>query len=154
MAIIIYRIGDESMLDEIRPLWEALNRHHHQSSENFKTYFEKNSFETRRMYLLKKAQNGQLRIEIAVDRETSRNVGVCISRIEFSGNAEIESIYVLEKYRGLGLGQKLFRNAIDWMDEKGVHTKTVSVAAGNEQALTFYERFGFYPKRIQLEQRK
>lgn len=44
--------------------------------------------------------------------------------------------------------------AITWMDEMGAHTKTVSVAVGNEKAFSFYERFGFYPRKTLLEQIK
>lgn len=61
----------------------------------------------RKKSLLKKAQNGQLRIEIAVDQETAQNVGYSISRVEFSGAAEMESLYIREPYRGLGLGETL-----------------------------------------------
>ncbi|PKM75320.1 MAG: N-acetyltransferase [Firmicutes bacterium HGW-Firmicutes-17] len=154
MTTIIYRCGDESMLDEIQELWEALNQLHHQAAVNFKSHYEKFTFEMRKNNLLLKAKNGQIRIEIAVDQETAKNVGYCISRIEFSGDAEMESLYVLETYRGMGLGEKLLSNAIAWMDEMGVHTKTVSVAVGNEKAFGFYERFGFYPRKTLLEQIK
>lgn len=68
--------------------------------------------------------------------------------------AEMESLYVRENYRGLGLGETLLSNAIAWMDEMGAHTKTVSVAVGNEKAFGFYEHFGFYPRKTQLEQIK
>lgn len=57
-------------------------------------------------------------------------------------------------YRGWGLGEKLLSNAIAWMDEMGAHTKTVSVAVGNETAFRFYERFGFYPRKTVMEQIK
>lgn len=154
MTTIIYRCGDELMLDEIQELWEALNQHHHQAAVNFKSHYEKFTFEMRKKNLLLKAKNGQIRIEIAVDQETAKNVGYCISRIEFSGDAEMESLYVLETYRGMGLGEKLLSNAIAWMDQMGAHTKTVSVAVGNEKAFGFYERFGFYPRKTLLEQIK
>jgi len=154
MATIIYRNGDEAMLDEIRELWEALNQHHGHISENFKSHYENFPFESRKRNLLLKAKNGRLRIEMAVDQENMKNVGYCISRIEFSGDAEMESLYVEENYRGLGIGELLLSNAINWMDEMGAHTKTVSVAVGNEKAFGFYQRFGFYPRKTQLEQIK
>jgi len=154
MATIIYRNGDEAMLDEIRELWEALNQHHSHVSENFKSHYENFPFESRKRTLLLKAKNGRLRIEMAVDQENMKNVGYCISRIEFSGDAEMESLYVEENYRGLGIGELLLSNAINWMDEMGAHTKTVSVAVGNEKAFGFYQRFGFYPRKTQLEQIK
>lgn len=154
LTTIIYRSGDESLLDEIQELWEALNQHHRDAAVNFKTHYDKFTFEMRKIKLLQKAKNGQMRIEIAIDQETARNVGYCISQIECSGDAEMESLYVLENYRGLGLGEKLLSNALAWMDEMGAHTKTVTVAVGNEKAFSFYERFGFYPRKTVLEQLK
>jgi len=142
------------LLDDIQELWEALNRYHRDAAANFKSHYENFTFEMRKKNLLKKAQNGQLRIEIAVDQETAQNVGYCISRVEFSGDAEMESLYVHEIYRGLGLGETLLSNAITWMDEMGAHTKSVSVAVGNEKAFSFYARFGFHPRKTLLEQIK
>ncbi|MEL7662354.1 GNAT family N-acetyltransferase [Acetobacterium wieringae] len=151
---ITYRSGDESLLDDIKELWEALNRHHRDAAVNFKAHYEAFTFAMRKKNLLTKAQNGRLRIEIAVDPKTARNVGYCISRVEISGDAEMESLYVQDDYRGLGLGETLLGNAIAWMDEMGAHTKSVSVAVGNEKAFSFYERFGFYPRKTLLEQIK
>ncbi|MDK2940834.1 MAG: hypothetical protein PWP56_347 [Acetobacterium sp.] len=54
--------------------------------------YEKFTFEMRKIKLLEKAKNGLMQIEIAIDQETVRNVGYCISRIEFSGDAEMESL--------------------------------------------------------------
>ncbi|MDD3308104.1 MAG: GNAT family N-acetyltransferase, partial [Acetobacterium sp.] len=116
---IIYRSGDESLLDDIRELWEALNQHHRDAAVNFKSHYEKFTFEMRKIKLLEKAKNGQMQIEIAIDQETARNVGYCISRVEFFGDAEMESLYVLENYRGLGIGEKLLSNALVWMDAMG-----------------------------------
>ncbi|KNZ40565.1 GNAT family N-acetyltransferase [Acetobacterium bakii] len=149
---IIYRSGDESLLDDIQALWEALNLNHRDAAVIFKSHYENFTFEMRKKNLLQKAKNGQMRIEIAVDQETAQNVGYCISRVEFSGDAEMESLYVQDDYRGLGLGAALLSNAIAWMDEMGAHTKTVSVAGGNEKVFSFYARFGFYPRKTLLEQ--
>ncbi|MDK2941609.1 MAG: hypothetical protein PWP56_1122 [Acetobacterium sp.] len=152
ITAITYRSGDESLLDDIQELWEALNWHHRDAAANFKSHYEAFTFEMRKKNLLQKAKNGQLRIEIAVDQKTAQNVGYCISRVEFSGDVEMESLYVQDDYRGLGLGETLLSNAIAWMDEMGAHTKTVAV--GNEKAFSFYERFGFYPRKTLLEQIK
>ena len=44
------------------------------------------------------------------------------------------------------------KKALAWMDEKGAVKKVVAVAAGNEQAFNFYERYGFVPRKTVLEQ--
>jgi hypothetical protein len=76
---IIHRSGDESLLDGIQALCEALNQHHQQAAVNFKSHYENFTFEMRKKNLLQKAKNGQMRIEIAVDQETAQNVGYCSS---------------------------------------------------------------------------
>ena len=44
-------------------------------------------------------------------------------------------------------------SALVWLEQHSVKTKRISVAVGNEQVLQFfYEKFGFLPKAIFLEQ--
>ena len=38
------------------------------------------------------------------------------------------------------------------MDEMAVENKILIVAAGNEEVFAFYERYGFHPRSIVLEQ--
>ncbi len=40
------------------------------------------------------------------------------------------------------------------MDKKGAESKIVEVAAGNEQAFSFYRQFGFVPRETVLKQVK
>ena len=65
---------------------------------------------------------------------------------------EIDSLYVDATYRGMGVGEGLMRRALNWLKGKPVNTRKLLVAAGNEEVLAFYARFGFYPKHILLEQ--
>jgi GNAT superfamily N-acetyltransferase len=77
-----------------------------------------------------------------------------VSSIDANKVGGIESLFVEESYRGLGIGDALIKSALFWMDEKGAETKMVSVAAGNEEAFRFYARYGFRPRRTVLEQIK
>jgi hypothetical protein len=43
--------------------------------------------------------------------------------------------------------------ALDWMDKKGVKAKKIVVAVGNEDLLSFYERYNFFPRHLILEQK-
>ncbi|MPN24807.1 hypothetical protein SDC9_172209 [bioreactor metagenome] len=43
-------------------------------------------------------------------------------------------------------------SALQWLADNKVKTKIIGVAEGNEKVLEFYERHGFYKRRIILEQ--
>ena len=112
------------------------------------------SFDTRKADLLKQAQNKHMRVVIAFDDEVQNRVGHCKSSVDKENTGEIDSIFVLQGYRGLGIGEQLMQKGLQWMDEMGAEKIVVNVAAGNEQAFGFYERYGFYPRRTMLEQIK
>ena len=73
---INYFHGDETLLDQIKPLWEALNEHHLQHSSNFKEHYDRMTFEKRKTDLLKKAALGKMRVDLATDKAAGQNVGV------------------------------------------------------------------------------
>ncbi len=151
---IKYVSGDETLLDKIEQLWLGLNQQHLESSPDFKSYYQKLTFENRKAFLLQKSQNGALYVELAEDESAGRFVGYCVSSLDKNRVGGIESLYVEAAYRGLGIGDALIKSSLAWMDIKGAETKLVSVAAGNEEAFKFYARYGFRPRRTVLEQIK
>jgi ribosomal protein S18 acetylase RimI-like enzyme len=148
-----YTSGNQTMLDDIGALWEKLNLHHLDCSENFKDHFRAMTFERRKAELLQKTRHGELRVDMALD-ETGQPIGYCVSSIDKAKTGEIESIYIEKDYRRLGIGDTLMKNALSWMDEKGAEKKTVVVCVGNEQAFGFYVKYGFAPRKTLLEQPK
>jgi ribosomal protein S18 acetylase RimI-like enzyme len=140
------------VLDTIALLWDALNQHHLRLSKDFKQHYSELTFEKRKDDLLHKAANAELRIDVAVDEASGQNVGYCVSSFDKSKIGEIESIFVNENYRGLGIGDALMKKALAWMDGKCAEKKVVAVAAGNEQAIGFYGRYGFVHRKTVLEQ--
>ena len=150
--IIKYVDGDETLLDQIRPLWEALNRHHLALSMIFKQYYLDMTFQKRKTDLIKKAALGEMRVDIAVDDVSGQNIGYCISSLTEEKIGEVQSIYVSEPYRSLGIGDALMKKALGWLDEKGAVEKFVEVGAGNEQTLGFYSRYDFLPRKTMLKQ--
>ena len=149
---IRYILGDENLLDDIRELWEALNKHHREKSLYFKEFYNKFSFDTRKADLLKHAQKNHIRVVISFDEEVQMSVGYCISSLDNDNTGELESIFVLPGHRGFGIGEELMQKGLQWMDEMGAVKKVVNVAAGNEQAFGFYKKYGFYPRKTTLEQ--
>lgn len=148
---VLYESGGIELLDKIRPLWEQLNQHHATVSTHFSGDFHAKNFAGRKKTLLEKYADGKLRIDIAHSQE--HPVGYLISAIRMDGVGEIESIYIEENYRRQAIGDRLMRQAMEWLDTMDIQTKLIDVAVGNERALKFYARFGFYPRVVTLKQK-
>lgn len=134
-------------LEEIRPLWEALNQLHHDRSENFSSHFKGFTFEDRTHELMKKTELG---LFAAGPEKGQGYSGYCIAFVE-NGTGEIDSIYIAPDCQGKGLGQLLMDRALDWLDQWGCAKTRISVAQGNEQALAFYDQWGFKQRFVVLE---
>lgn len=145
---------DSSQIDSIKPLWEKLRDHHRELSHYFQERYAEFTFQERKEELLKKSENGILKIDTAYDKAAEQFIGYCISSISEEQIGEVDSIYLDKKYRFLNIGDTLMKRSLDWMDQKGVKTKKIMVAAGNEDTIAFYSRYRFYPKHIILEQVK
>nr|WP_319373830.1 GNAT family N-acetyltransferase [uncultured Methanobacterium sp.] len=152
MEDIIFIEADARGLDLIQPLWEKLNQYHRQQKSDFQEHYENFTFPERSETLLKKSIGGEMHIGLLKDNESEIMLAYCITTISPEREGEIDSIYVLEKYRGRGFGDKLIKRSLEWMDEKGVKKKTVRVSASNQKAVSFYERYGFRPRSLMLEQ--
>jgi len=65
--------------------------------------------------------------------------------------AKMESFFVLEKYRGQGIGTKLNNAFNKWCKENNVKLIKVVVTAQNEAATRFYRKAGFKDYELTLE---
>ena len=77
------------------------------------------------------------------DGDTGNYVGYCLSSIE-NNLGEVESIYIENQYRKFGLGGKLIEKSLDWFKFNGITNIGINVVYGNDEALLFYERYGFH----------
>ncbi len=141
-------------LDIIEPLWEKIKKHHQSISPNFSEKYQESDFKTRKMELMAKSSGGKLRLELAEDISQEKYIGYCISSISSQGQGEIDSIFVEEDYRSLGIGHELVKRALHWMESECVEDLKIVVAVGNEELLPFYQSFGFYPRHMILENKK
>lgn len=151
---IKYITGTESLLDEVKVMWEALNQYMEKHSTYFGDHFRAMTFQKRKIDLLKKATRGKIRVDVAVDKTTDQGVGYLVSSINWEKTGEIDSIFVYESYRGMGIGDALMQKALAWIDQHGATNKVVEVTVGNEQVFRFYCRYGFLPRKTLLEQLK
>jgi diamine N-acetyltransferase len=154
MAKIRYVHGDDKMLNDVRGMWEALNLYHCERSAHFKKHYLEMTFQKRKYQLKKKTVLGAMSVDIAVDESTGQSIGYIISSVNSEKTGEIESVYVEESYRRMGIGSELMKTALAWMDEKCAITKQVEVSVGNESAWAFYGQFGFLPRKTLLKQVK
>ncbi len=148
-------IGGADLLPRIEPLWCELRDLHSSKSAHFSDRAMDMEFESRRLDLLEKSVGGHILVQIMClnGESETKDVGYCISTVGLNGIAEIDSIYVAEGYRNNGLGGKLIKGAMEWIDEHDIKEVRSSVEWGNEDVLPFYKRYGLYPKSIVLLRR-
>lgn len=139
---------DRENYHEIKGLWDGLNAFHGEVAENFKDHFATLTFEKRMQAIFRKEHCA---IFAAADN-AGYTGGYCIASVE-KGRGEVDSLFVDPACRKRGVGAKLIRAALDWLDGKGCAEIYLFVSEGNESVLEYYERFGFY-KRFDLLQRK
>lgn len=58
-------------------------------------------------------------------------------------NAEILNLFVIEKYRGLGIGKLLLNKVIEVCVFEGIQMLTLEVRKSNKYAIKMYEDLGF-----------
>jgi len=151
MGEIEYSFTDEQGLEEIESLWFELNEHHRIYSQFFSASYPQNTFSQRKKKLLEKSADGALRIDLARDKDTGELVGYSVGTISKDNKGELDSIFVEEYYRRSGIGDYLVKQAMSWMRGKSVNRIVVEIIVGNEDALRFYGRYGFYPRSSILE---
>jgi len=128
---------DNAEIDKISDLWRELNSLHYELSANFKSHFAAMDFEKRK-------ESIQLNQKLAVFAapQAGEYVGYCICSVN-NLVGEIDSLFVKERSRSSGLGSALTRTALQWLNENNCEKINISVAEGNRQVLSFYEKFGF-----------
>ena len=153
MANIEYSASGPESLDEIKPLWEILNRYISTISPHFGDIVLLRTFEARKGELQEKGLRGALRVDLARDVSTGQVIGYAVTTLSEADAGEIDSIFVQEAYRRTGVGKRLMKRALAWLDENQARTKTIVVSTGNEHVHEFYRQFGFYPRATKLMQK-
>ncbi len=66
-----------------------------------------------------------------------------ISNLSFEEAAELEKMYVLPKYKGLGIGKKALNEIVKITQERGKKILFLDVLDTNKKAIAFYKNLGF-----------
>lgn len=143
--------GGRELLDLVQPLWEKLNKYHESNSNYFSDKFVKLEYEVRKSKFIR-SENLEIKVDLIKDKEKAMYIAYCISTINKKLIGEIDSLFIEKEYRMYGLGDKLMNRALKWLNSNQVKTKIIGVAEGNENVLEFYKKYGFYKRRIILEQ--
>jgi diamine N-acetyltransferase len=139
-------------LDLVEPLWERFNEHHRVHSRYFSRKYKSFTFRDRKQALFNKCEDCGIHVAMALDKVTGKGVGFCISSLSRYGDGEVEYLFIEEAYRMRGIGERLLKKAMRWLNARRAVIKKVAVEAGNEEVLPFYTRYGFLPRFIILEQ--
>ncbi|MBN2223888.1 MAG: GNAT family N-acetyltransferase [Deltaproteobacteria bacterium] len=141
--MITYKTLRYDKIASIKPLWEALNRLHHEKAAEFKEYFGKRTFEQR---IEKFRSLPEDRLFVGTAEDSGVIIGYVVATVSGDGTGEIDSIFVSGDYRTHGVGRALMDQALGWLSGAGGLRFCVGVAEGNEEVFGFYRRFGFYSR--------
>jgi len=130
-------------IELMKPLWELLNSIHLDKSINFKRKYEEFTFDKRIQSIYEKSQKGKIKLDMLLNSDNGIYIGYCLSSIEDNAG-EIESIYVGSQYRKYGLGDKLMKSTLSWFKSNAITNIKINVVYANDEAVPFYERYGFY----------
>ena len=67
---------------------------------------------------------------------------------------EIDSMFILESYRRLGIGRKFLLRCMEWFGKNGAQKVIAVVAVGNEEVCEFYGLAGFLPLAVLLQRKE
>jgi ribosomal protein S18 acetylase RimI-like enzyme len=144
---------DPDALDELEPVWAALGEHHGTISPAHLPPMRAraDSWARRRAAYAEWLAGGGFGFVAGDDGIVAGYVMVRLDDLasvswQIDGRtAEIETLAVLPEHRGRGVGKALLDAARGMARERGATHATLSVVAGNEDALRFYEREGLRP---------
>ncbi|MDQ4072323.1 MAG: GNAT family N-acetyltransferase [Actinomycetota bacterium] len=152
-AITIVRAGLERV-DDLEPLWGALQVHHAELAPTLKGARARSAEEAwtlrRRKYLTALAEPDAF---VIIAEQAARAVGYAVVTVGEGPSgwdlgervAEVETLAVLPEARGRGVGTRLMDAVEAELPRLGIAMFGVLVIAANEEAMRFYEERGLTP---------
>ena len=124
-------------VESIKPLWELLNKTHHDNSTHWQSYFKEFTF-AKRIAPIKRLN----RASVFIAKSSDDLVGYCIVSSK-DRVGEIDSIYIKSTYRKSGIGKQLIQSAEKWFQQNGISEIKVAIVEGNDSVFPFYEQLGY-----------
>ena len=156
------RGGSAADLDLLGPLWVAVHHQHAQSMPQLAPYVsDDETWRVRRVLYQEVLAKTDTLLLLAFVDETVVGYGLAhvlpvdetwIPDTWETGSriGEIESLSVLPKYRGSGLGSELLNRLEQHLDAIGVTDLILGALPGNTDAIRLYERRGYQPTWLYL----
>ena len=141
------RSGGIELIDSVGPLWERLKAHHLEIDTVYPDSIRKADFEKRKEELM---QRDHHLVELAIPAGSDLAVGYCLTSVNERNVGELDSIFVDEPFRGCGIGKRLVRQSLEWMDAMNVGAKKVYVLEVNQEAVELYKEFGFKVRLLEM----
>ena len=147
-------IAGEEVLDELRPLWLALVRHHASvAPEEGPPRSDDEAWRRRRALYGEWIGEEDAFVAVARDGRDGRAVGYAFVTLNGAGATwgrperfgYVESLALLPEARGDGTGRALLRAVWDEVERVGASEVRLGVLAANAPARGFYEALGFRP---------
>ncbi|GCA97814.1 GNAT family N-acetyltransferase [Mycolicibacterium sp. NCC-Tsukiji] len=151
------RTGGVDDVDELRPVWLAVHRHHAATMPELAPYVDDDASwrERRALYIALLDQSATLLVTAVHGPDV---VGYGMVRVLSAAESwvadtwvtgpllgEIESLGVLPGYRGAGLGSRILDHLESHLQRLGVDDVILGVLPGNAAALRLYRARGYRP---------
>jgi GNAT superfamily N-acetyltransferase len=140
-----FKVGSLELLPHCQNLWELFIQNQIQNAGEMTDGVAAYLQSQRDGGLLAKTSEGKLHIQLVYASNHQDPIGFCITSLSSDRIGEVEALYVLDKYQGNKLGAKLMQTSLQWLEENNALEQKLIVATGNEQVLSFYQKFDFYP---------
>lgn len=147
------REGGPELLDFLEPLWLTLFDHHIEGgAAGLPSIPRSKSWPLRRAHYERLLATPGAFVLLAIRK--GRAVGYALVHVHEGADdtwptgdriGDIESLALVPEERGRGLGTHLLDLAEKRLAQHGIETVQLSVMAGNDRALEFYERRGMVP---------
>ena len=143
--MITYKVTGIESIDIIKPLVAKLSDYHKDISSYFSKDFEVDNYDQKKSLI-----SGKHHVQVTIAHDNNEPVAYLVASVH-KNEGVIESLYVDENYRGYEIGDTLMSLSLDWIKKHEPESIKISVAYGNK-VLSFYEKFGFYPRSIILKE--
>jgi ribosomal protein S18 acetylase RimI-like enzyme len=153
---VVIAVGGSEWIDSLEPLWLTLFDHH--VSVGPGPFIDRgDSWQHRRRFYTQVLAEPDAFVVVALREE--RAVGYALVAMHQGPDdpwptgdryAEVETLAVVPKERGQGIGTQLLDEVDRRLQDLGVMALFIGVMVGNDDALRFYERRGLTPAITKL----
>lgn len=137
-----------NQVSTIKELWEKNRKYHEDISDYFGNIYSDLVFEER-IKSFSSFDSDHLKISVAENTCNGKLLGYCISTFE-EAEGETHTLHVDVNERNNGIGKKLMESHINWMQNNGCKSITITVAVENTNTIEFYKTLGFKANTLEM----